>query len=152
VGRSPNAVPVVRDPDVARRDPELAVLSAMAHGKDEPDIAFSIASAAFAGCRQLDDERAMLYFDLIETSLGNAARAAFKDLMAHGNYEFQGEFARTHRAAGKAESLLQFLDARGIGISDEQKARVLACTDLATLDRWIRKAATVASAQELFVD
>lgn len=31
----PSAVPVVTEPDVAVRDPELAVLSVMAHGKGD---------------------------------------------------------------------------------------------------------------------
>lgn len=156
----PKAVPVVRDAEVAARDPELAVLSAMAHGKDEPDVAVSIAAAALAACRRLDDERAMLYFDLIGISLGDAARAAFEDLMAQGNYEFQSDFAKKHRAAGRAEGkvagraedVLTVLDARGITVSAEQKTRVVDCTDAATLDRWIRKAVTVATAEELFTD
>jgi hypothetical protein len=152
----PKAVPVVRDAAAALRDPELAVLSAMAHGKDEPDVAVSIATAAFAACRRLDDARAMLYFDLIGISLGDAARAAFEDLMAQGNYEFQSDFARKHRAAGKADgeatAVLTILDARGIAVSPEQKARILGCADVVLLDRWIRKAVTVASAEELFVE
>lgn len=140
----------------AERDPELAVLSAMAHGKDEPDVAISIATAALAACRRLDDERAMLYFDLIGISLGDAARAAFEDLMGEGNYEFQSDFAKKHRAAGKvagrAEAVLTVLDARGIAVSAEQKARVLDCIDAGALDRWIRKAVTVATAEELFTN
>lgn len=41
---------------------------------------------------------------------------------------------------------------RGVTVSAEQKARVLDCTDTATLDRWIRRAVTVARAEELFTD
>ena len=98
----------------------------------------------------------MLYLDLIGISLGDVARVAFEDLMAQGNYEFQSDFAKKHRAAGmaagKAEGVLQVLDARGVAVSAEHKARVLGCADVAILDRWIRKAVTVASAEELFVD
>lgn len=156
----PKAVPVVRDADAAARDPELAVLSAMAHGKDEPDVAISIATAALAACRRLDDERAMLYFDLIGISLGDAARAAFEDLMAQGNYEFQSDFFKKRIAAGhaagkadgEATAVLTVLDARGIAVSAEQKERILGCSDVALLERWLRKAVTVASADELFVD
>jgi hypothetical protein len=152
----PKAVPVVRDADVALRDPELAVLSAMAHGKDAPDVAISIATVALAACRHLDDERAMLYFDLINISLGDAARAAFEDLMGQGTYQFQSDFAKKHRAAGQAEgkaaSVLQVLEARGIVVAAEQRARVLGCTDMTVLDRWIRRAVTVTTAEELFSD
>jgi hypothetical protein len=42
--------------------------------------------------------------------------------------------------------------ARGIAVSAEQRARVLGCTDVATLDHWTRKAVSVASAEELSLD
>lgn len=34
----------------------------------------------------------------------------------------------------------------------QQTERVLGCADIAILDRWIRKAVFVASAEELFID
>ncbi|MBX3232384.1 MAG: hypothetical protein KIT84_22425 [Labilithrix sp.] len=160
----PKAVPIVRDAAAAARDPELAVLSAMAHGKDEPDVAISVATTALAACRHLDDERAMLYLDLVAASLGKAARTAFEDLMGQGNYVFQSDFFKKHlaegkaaakaegKAAGKAEGILEILDARKVAVSDEQKGRVLACTDIALLGRWLRKAVAVTSAEELFVE
>lgn len=102
----------------------------------------------------------MLYFDLIGISLGDAARAAFEDLMAQGNYEFQSDFFKKRIAAGhaagkadgEATAVLTVLDARGIAVSAEQKERILGCSDVALLERWLRKAVTVASADELFVD
>ena len=156
----PSAVPVVVDAEEAKRDPELAVLSAMAHGMAEPELAVRIATAAFEGCRRLDDERALLYLDLVGISLSFIARTAFEDLMASGNYEFQSDFAKKHRAAGRAEgeatgearAVLKVLDARAITVSAEQKARILACANLDVLDRWIGKAVTATSADELFAD
>ena len=160
----PNAVPVIVDVAAAKRGPELAVLSAMAHGAEEPELAVRIATAALAGVVGLDDERALLYSDLIRISLGEAARRAFEDLMANGSYEYQSDFHRKAdalgRAKGRAEgeakgeatALLTFLDARGIHVGDEHKERIQACTDLDVLQRWIRRAATAASADELFTD
>ncbi len=153
----PKAVPIVRDIEAAKRDPELVVLSAMAHGREE--VGLEIATAAFEACRGLDDERALLYLDLVGIALGDIARAAFEDLMA-GNYEFQSDFAKKHRAAGEAtgearreaRGVLGVLDARGITLSAEQKSRVLACADTEVLDRWIRKAVSVTIAGELFVE
>ena len=99
-------------------------------------------------------ERALLYFDLLGVSLGDAARTAFEELMNRGTYEYQSDFAKKHRAAGKAEgkalSVLQFLEARGVSVSAEQREHVLACTDIPTLEGWVRKAATAASAEDLF--
>lgn len=160
----PRSVPIVRDVETAARDPELAVLSAMAHGKDEPTVAVQIALAACAAAAGLDDERALLYSDLVRISLGEAARNAFEDLMATGNYEYQSDFARKHRAEGLAEgeargeakgeatAIVTVLDARAVVVTTEQKAQIFACTDLAILERWLRRAVSVASADELFVD
>jgi hypothetical protein len=74
--------------------------------------------------------------------------------MGAGSYEFQSEFAKKHqaegRAEGRAEAVLDVLEARGVRASDEARARILACTDAAQLAAWVRKAGTVASADELF--
>jgi hypothetical protein len=45
---------------------------------------------------------------------------------------------------------LVVLEARGINVSDEVRERVTACDDLELLDRWLVRAATVASAEEIF--
>jgi len=58
----PSGVPVIDDAARAHADPELAVPSAMAHGRDS------------------DPERSTLYFDLVAASLGAAARKALQDM------------------------------------------------------------------------
>jgi hypothetical protein len=154
---------VVSDPAVAAGDPELAVLSAMAHGGEEPKTAAQIAFAGLIASLGLEDERALLYSDLIRTSLSDAARKALEALMATPQgYEFQSEFARKHDAIGqakgvvlgqvkaRAEAIISFLEARGVPLSSEQRERILACADLELLGQWIRKAATISSAGELF--
>lgn len=86
--------------------------------------------------------------------------------MASGNYEYQSEFAKKYvaqgRAEGKAEgkaegeakgktdALLHILSARKLPVTDAQRARILACTDLPTLDRWIERAVLTSSAVEVF--
>ncbi|MFO0737741.1 MAG: hypothetical protein U0270_17745 [Labilithrix sp.] len=128
----------------------------MAHGGGAPDVAVPIATAALAAAAGLEDDRALLYSDLIRVSLGEAARRAFEDIMANGNYEYQSDFHKKADAAGRlkweAKALLLFLESRSITVSDEQRARIDACTDPTTLETWIRKAASVASADELFAD
>lgn len=54
------------------------------------------------------------------------------------------------RAEAKAEAVLAFLEARGVAVDTATRARILSCTDVPTLDQWIARAATVASADELF--
>ena len=41
------------------------------------------------------------------------------------------------------------LDARGINVPDELRERITACTDLEQLGKWIRRAATAHTAQDL---
>ena len=74
----PQAVPVARDLDAARCDPELPVLSALAHGKEEADP--EVALAALRAARGLDEDC------LIRASLNGAAHATMEELMASRNY------------------------------------------------------------------
>jgi Putative restriction endonuclease len=53
------------------------------------------------------------------------------------------------RAEGMAESILGFLEARGITVSEAQRQEILGCYDLSRLSRWLRRTALVASADEL---
>jgi len=148
----PASVPVVRDAAEATRSPELAVLSAMIHGRG--DAAEDIARATFAAMRDLDAERVALYNDIALTSLRAAARAIFEDLMANGTYQYKSDFAKRYVAQGRTEgeargeargrafAVLAFLNARGVEVSPTLRERVLACTDVALLDVWIGRAAT----------
>ncbi len=79
----PSAVPVIADPAVAARDPELAVLSVMAHGHEAS--AEAIGRAALLASLDLDDERQLLDSDLVYFALSEAARTALEDLMASGS-------------------------------------------------------------------
>jgi len=53
-------------------------------------------------------------------------------------------------AKGKAEAVLVVLEGRGLRVSVATRKHVLGCHDLAQLDAWLRRAATVASARALF--
>ena len=50
---------------------------------------------------------------------------------------------------GKAESLLQLLDGRGVPTSPELRQKILGCKDLALLDRWFQLGLTATSAADL---
>ena len=98
----PSAVPFVTDPADVARDPELAVLSAMAHGSDEATV--EVAKALSAGIPGLDAQQTQLYLDLVVLSLSHAARAAFEALM-QTNYEYQSDFARKYYGEGRQKGL-----------------------------------------------
>jgi hypothetical protein len=48
--------------------------------------------------------------------------------------------------------ILTVLRARNVAVSDEARARVLACTDLAMLDRWAVRAVTAGSVEEMMAE
>jgi hypothetical protein len=105
----PSAIPAITDEAEARQNPELAVLSAMAHGRDADwDRALAIAVAAQKASASLDTDRARLYFDLISSSLGEAARLALNKMDLR-KYEFQSDFARHYIALGKSEGVAEGL-------------------------------------------
>lgn len=156
----PDQIPRITDPEVARRSPELAVLSAVAHG-DEPG-AEAIALAALVAMGDLDNDRGILYVDLVFHHLAPAARALLEQLMATANYEFQSDFARKFffegRAEGRAEGeargearmLLHLIELRGIPASERDRERILSCMDCAQLERWAARVLTARTTDDLF--
>jgi hypothetical protein len=101
----PSSVPEVKDESQALENPELAVLSAMAHGRDANSArATEIALAARKASEGLDWDRSRMYLDLIMSSLGEAAREALTT-MAKQKYEYQSDFVRNYVAEGRAEGI-----------------------------------------------
>ena len=92
------------------------------------------------------------YFGLIFSALSDAGRKAFQ--MQPQGVQFFDESQRQSfnrgRAESKADAVLSFLEARSMPVSDSQRSRIESCTDLETLDRWIRRAATITFVEELF--
>jgi Domain of unknown function (DUF4351) len=100
---SPSGVPEIVDEAQARADPELAVLSAMAHGRGE-DVrkAVRIALAAELAGQGLDEKRWGMYLDLVFDSLSEAAQRELR-AMNPAKYEYRSEFARRYFGQGLAE-------------------------------------------------
>jgi hypothetical protein len=146
---SRTAVPLVTDTGEAARRPELAVLSAVAHGETEQ--ATTIATAVLPAIRGLDDDRVRLYYDLMYNSVNEAARRALEAMMK--GYEYQSDFAKKYVAQGHAEglteatalNLLTVLRVRGIAVPEDVRERILAQKDPERLERWLEKAAVASS-------
>ena len=148
----PAQIPVITDPDEARRAPELAVLSVAAHGR-EPG-AEHIALAALTAVRGLDSERELLYPDFILAMLGEVARAALELLMNPATYQYQSDFARKYIAIGKAEGeahlLLKLLHFKGFTVAPELVSRVESCQDPTQLERWAERVLTATTLDDIF--
>ena len=168
----PNEVPRVTDPEVARSEPALSVLSALAHG-NEPTEGLSVLMAALVGLTGFDLSTAQVYLLVIYKALSEPIRQALEakimELKALGEVELppfaqqlvddgkiqgrregirEGE-ARGQRA-GRREVLLRLAARYGLVLTDEQRVRIEACEDLATLDRWFDNAFTAKTPDELF--
>ncbi|HBL29482.1 MAG TPA: hypothetical protein DD490_21830 [Acidobacteria bacterium] len=52
-------------------------------------------------------------------------------------------------AKGRAESVLDLLENRGLAVSPEQRAEILGCSDPARLKHWLLSAGSVATVGEL---
>jgi hypothetical protein len=158
-----NLVPWVTDEDQAEATPEAAMLSALAHGNEPGGVELVI--RALEAVKRRSSEKAALYYDILWETLNEATRQALEALMQTTGYEFKSPFAREYfakgkaegkaegeaegEAKGKAEALLKFLSARGLAISDAQRATILGCADMAQLERWIEHAASAASVEEI---
>lgn len=51
---------------------------------------------------------------------------------------------------GEAKALLRVLERRGVVLSEGQRATIEGCRDLEQLERWLDRALTVTSGEELF--
>jgi len=148
----PALVPVIDDPGEAARAPELAVMSAVAHGADPART--GVLDALVSALSTVDVDRANLYADIVLAALPQAAHRYLEALMRSGTYEYQSDFARRYvaegRAEGRARAVLAVLEERDLDVPSVVRERVLACSDPELLDALVRRAVTVASAEDLF--
>jgi hypothetical protein len=161
----PSGVPEITDESQARSDPELAVLSAMAHGRDvDTNKAVQIALAAQMASLGLDADRSRLYCDLVLFSLTEAARRELQS-MDPAKYEFQSDFARKYVALGKAEGraevqatlssiIAKQLTSRFGPLPEEARAKIAAAslTELEAIGERLLNAKTLSEAIDRLKD
>ncbi|HEV8246974.1 MAG TPA: hypothetical protein VGP93_14450 [Polyangiaceae bacterium] len=129
--------------------------------RNRPTLALELLRDTLGIAVQAAEPRAMLYFDLIHTALGHAARKAIDAMISEG-YKFKSQFAKRYiaegeakglaegEAKGEAKAVIAVLEARGLSLTDEERAQIQGCTDLGRLDSWVRRAVHVERAGELF--
>lgn len=150
----PRQVPALTDRALAAANPELAVLSALAHG-DRPDRD-EVLNALPSALREVDDQHSKLYYDLVLSVLPVAARRYLEELMT-STYQYQSDFARKYvaegvaegEAKGEAKALLTVLSVRGIDIPADARDQITNCTDLDLLTTWVGRAVTASSIDEV---
>jgi hypothetical protein len=161
----PAQIPVIVDPAEALAAPERLVLCALAHGRGPSGEAIAALTAKVAPC--LDEDRGRFYIDLVSEALHASARALLESAMFE-NYEYRSELFRKLVAQGKAEgeakgkaegkaealveAVLQVLGQRHIPVDPAGLARLSATTDPATLLRYLNRALSAASLDEVLDD
>ena len=155
----PDGIPSIKDDEQARSAPQLAVLSAVVHGRDEPKIAAEIAAAAIVAVEKFPHDQRLLYWALIEAAMSDDARKELQ--MLNRTPDFFSESQRRSFDRGfdkgqtvgamkaKAELLVQVLRRRGLTVSEVQERLIVACGDPALLDRWWEAALVVTSTEQL---
>jgi hypothetical protein len=147
----PDEVPVLTVAEDATA-PELAVVSAAVHGAG-PEGAM-VFTAMLESFEKIEPEQARGYIDEVLAVLPEAARKLLEAIVETRTREYKSDFARGYEARGEArgeaKAVLAVLSTRGIEVPGEARSRISECTDLTLLESWVRRAVTVASADELF--
>jgi hypothetical protein len=161
---SADNIPRITDRELARAYPQLAVLSAVAHGRESG--AEHIAYAAFSVIPDLDSEAQLFYPDAIYATLNKVALRALDQLMrtADDRNPFHSEFARRYwfegeakgkiegKLEGEAKLLLKLLRLKGFVLPPELHARITDCQDLDQLETWAGHLLTAQTLADVFPD
>jgi len=146
--------PPIIDPEEAKRSLERAFLAGLVHA-NEP-VAVDICHALAAALDASPDDTGLHYWDTLLAVLGDAIRRTLdmqmKDWKPRSDWgkRFLAEVKAKVKAEGKAENILDVLDARGLALDPPLRQRITACTDLDVLAQWLRRAATATSSEEVF--
>jgi hypothetical protein len=130
------------------------VLSVAYHG-DDP----AVASAFVVGMGKLGPERGLQYYEygysmspaatcqLLEELVATAANTPRYSAFAQKHY---GDGLAEGRLENEREAVLDVLAARELALTQVEQKRVLDCSDFDQLKTWLRRAATVPKASDLF--
>jgi len=75
-----------------------------------------------------------------------------QEFRAEARAEALAEALAEAQAKSRAESILTVLEARGVDVPQAVRERITGCDDLEILHRWLRRAATASSADEIFAE
>jgi hypothetical protein len=150
----PAQIPVITDPADVVSDAAMGVLSFVAHGDGDPAVVQAFESALV----KLPPASLRRYYELAHSMSVPTLRNVLEEFMA-SDVLLSSPIAKENfalglaegEAKGEARAVLFVLEARGLVPSEQERATITGCTDLAQLQAWITKAVTVSSVGELFV-
>lgn len=157
----PAEIPTITDPKVGVANPQLAVLSALAHG-NEPEVGLPVLRAAVAALDAFDNRDAKIYLHLIHRALDEPMRRALREETMLSDHfpdldiykldlpQFVYEAVELGTARGEARALLKILDHRGVTLTPEQRETIASCQDAGRIEAWLERSFTARTASELF--
>jgi hypothetical protein len=139
----------------------------VAHGNGENGLA--VVQAALVALGRLDREHAAVYFQIIWNVLREPMQRALEALVMERQIEGKTPFPpfaqriferglregelkglREGELKGLRDALLRLLARAGITLTENDHARIQACTDAATLDRWVENILGAKTAADVF--
>jgi hypothetical protein len=142
----PAVIPVITDPVLAMREPELALLSALSH--DESEQGENVVATLLHALLHVEHEHTGLYFELVYNHVRDPLKRAIEAMIMERQTARKPDrfppFAqvlvdrgiREGELKGVRNTLLRLLKRAGLDLNDEQRARIEACSDITTLERW----------------
>ncbi|MGW3657898.1 hypothetical protein ACWD6R_20345 [Streptomyces sp. NPDC005151] len=151
----PHNMPVITDVAEARKDLALATLAAITHAGD-PDIG-AILKTLSAALREAPEAIVDPIVELTAQGLGNRPAAQqWRNLVAVDLSFYTSPLSEEIRDEGRAEgiarSILLLLAQAGIDVPDETRERIMGCSDLDTLSRWLLRAPAASSIEDIFAE
>jgi hypothetical protein len=152
----PDNNPLVKDVDQARANVPQAVFAALVNS-GSPEAA-GILEVLAEALNSVEVKVAKTYAEFLAAGLINPeVQRRWKVIMAKQAFAYQSELrtewmdeGRTEgRTEGEAIALIRVMQARGVELSEQARARIRGCRDQAQLLEWLDRAATAASEAEL---
>jgi hypothetical protein len=152
----PEVIDPFNAPDADGASPYLAIFAACMGAIDletEQGARRVLAAIVDTGAGIADRERLTT---IIMAIASGAARRILEDMMT--TIEWKDPFIEGLKQQGreqgleegKAEYLLKVIDARRIAVTDQERERVISCTDLTQLDQWFDRAVSANTAADIF--
>ncbi len=151
----PHNMPVITDPAEVRKDLALATLSAITHARN-PDVG-AILKAVTTVLQDTPRTVTDPIIELVARGLGkHPAAELWRKLVAVDLSFYKSPLFEEVRAEGEArraaKDVLAVLAERGIDVPEEAHQRITSCGDLEILHRWLLRAVTAPSTDEIFAD
>jgi hypothetical protein len=155
----PDDISPITDPHDAAAHLTLSAISVMMHGLDRKVI-----DALTTALADTHKDYASQYYEYAYSMSGSDIRSLLEEIMQSTDWPVYSPFAREHfgrgrevgevegEAKGKARSVLLVLEARDFNVSDDVRTRITTCADLTQLERWITRAITIQTIDDLFLE